>query len=135
MARTLAGLAARLAAGTPAPEQPAGLAAALDAIHTGPKRATGPHTLDAVLDSLFAPPAPDLAQRLSARLGDAPVIPTGAGHDAGVLALAGVPTAMLFVRNPTGVSHSPAEHAEMDDCLAGVDALTEVVEELTGGDW
>ena len=77
---------------------------------------------------------PDLASRLSARLGDAPVIPTGAGHDAGVLALAGVPTAMLFVRNPTGVSHSPAEHAEMDDCLAGVDALTEVVEELAGGD-
>jgi len=75
----------------------------------------------------------DLTRRLAARLGDAPVIPTGAGHDAGVLALAGVPTAMLFVRNPTGVSHSPAEHAEMDDCLAGVDALTAVVEDLAGG--
>ena len=37
---------------------------------------------------------------------------TGAGHDAGILAAAGVPTAMLFVRNPTGVSHSPAEFAE-----------------------
>jgi beta-ureidopropionase / N-carbamoyl-L-amino-acid hydrolase len=74
-----------------------------------------------------------LARRLAVRLGDAPVIPTGAGHDAGVLALAGVPTAMLFVRNPTGISHSPAEHAETDDCLAGVDALTEVVEELAGG--
>ena len=36
----------------------------------------------------------------------------------------GIPTAMLFVRNPTGVSHSPAEHAERDDCLAGVEALT-----------
>ena len=48
---------------------------------------------------------------------------TGAGHDAGVLAAAGVPTAMLFVRNPTGVSHSPAEHAETRDCLAGVAAL------------
>src|SRR5206468_629343 len=46
----------------------------------------------------------------------APVLPTGAGHDAGILAAAGVPTAMLFVRNPTGVSHSPAEHAEPDDC-------------------
>ncbi len=42
---------------------------------------------------------------------DAPVLPTGAGHDAGILA-AGLPTAMLFVRNPTGVSHSPAEHAD-----------------------
>ena len=37
--------------------------------------------------------------------------PTAAGHDAGALAAA-VPTAMLFVRNPTGASHSPAESAE-----------------------
>lgn len=59
-----------------------------------------------------------------------PVIPTQAGHDAGILATAGVPTAMLFVRNPTGVSHSPAEHAEMDDCLAGVAALADTLEEL-----
>ena len=43
---------------------------------------------------------------------------------------AGIPTAMLFVRNPTGVSHSPAEHAEMDDCLAGVDALATVLKDL-----
>ena len=43
-----------------------------------------------------------------------------AGHDAGILSAAGIPTAMLFVRNPTGVSHSPAEHAEMADCLVGV---------------
>ena len=42
---------------------------------------------------------------------DAPVLPTGAGHDAGILA-ARIPTAMLFVRNPTGVSHSPAEQAQ-----------------------
>ena len=48
------------------------------------------------------------------------MLPTGAGHDAGILAGAGVPTAMLFVRNPTGVTHSPAEHAEADDCHAGV---------------
>jgi N-carbamoyl-L-amino-acid hydrolase len=60
----------------------------------------------------------------------APVLPTGAGHDAGILAAAGVPTAMLFVRNPTGVSHSPAEHAEPDDCAAGVAALARVVQAL-----
>jgi N-carbamoyl-L-amino-acid hydrolase len=39
---------------------------------------------------------------------------------------------MLFVRNPTGVSHSPAEHAERDDCLAGVDALAAVLADLLG---
>lgn len=59
-----------------------------------------------------------------------PVLDTQAGHDAGVLAAAGVPTAMLFVRNPTGVSHSPAEHAEVADCLAGVEALTDALEVL-----
>jgi len=73
---------------------------------------------------------PDLASRLATLLDDAPVLATGAGHDAGILAAAGVPTAMLFVRNPTGVSHSPAEHAERDDCLAGVRALAAVTEEL-----
>jgi N-carbamoyl-L-amino-acid hydrolase len=62
--------------------------------------------------------------------GGVPVIPTGAGHDAAILQLAGIPSAMIFVRNPTGVSHSPAEFAEMADCLAGVDALTTVVREL-----
>ncbi|HEY3549062.1 MAG TPA: allantoate amidohydrolase, partial [Propionicimonas sp.] len=60
----------------------------------------------------------------------APLVATGAGHDAGILAGAGVPTAMLFVRNPTGVSHSPDEHAERADCLAGVDALTRVLTDL-----
>jgi len=60
---------------------------------------------------------------------DAPVLPTGAGHDAGILSAA-VPTAMLFVRNPTGVSHSPGEHAEQADCLAGTTALADVLEDL-----
>jgi N-carbamoyl-L-amino-acid hydrolase len=59
----------------------------------------------------------------------APVLPTGAGHDAGVLA-AQVPAGMLFVRNPTGVSHSPAEHADPGDCATGVRALAAVLEDL-----
>jgi N-carbamoyl-L-amino-acid hydrolase len=63
--------------------------------------------------------------------GDVPVIGTGAGHDAGVLQSAGVPAAMLFVRNPTGVSHAPAEHATDEDCAAGVEALAAVLETLT----
>ncbi|MFS8479960.1 MAG: allantoate amidohydrolase [Micromonosporaceae bacterium] len=70
-----------------------------------------------------------LCDRIVKLLGDAPVLPTAAGHDAGVLA-AHVPTAMLFVRNPTGVSHSPAEHATDEDCEAGVAALAAVLEEL-----
>lgn len=62
---------------------------------------------------------------------DAPVLPTGAGHDAGILA-ARIPAAMLFVRNPTGVSHSPAERAEMSDCETGVTALAAVLADLSG---
>jgi len=73
--------------------------------------------------------APALRDQLAARL-DAPVLATGAGHDAGILANAGVPTAMLFVRNPTGVSHSPAEFAEPDDCASGIEALAAVLEDL-----
>ena len=71
-----------------------------------------------------------LAQRLSRLLDDAPILETGAGHDAGILAAAGVSTAMLFVRNPTGISHSPVEFAEREDCHRGVEALTRVTEEL-----
>ncbi|MFI1017561.1 allantoate amidohydrolase [Streptomyces sp. NPDC020965] len=61
--------------------------------------------------------------------GRVPVLGTGAGHDAGILSGA-LPTAMLFVRNPTGVSHSPAEFAAEDDCVAGVLALADVLEGL-----
>ena len=71
-----------------------------------------------------------LRDGLAGRWGEVPVIPTMAGHDAGILAAAGIPTAMMFVRNPTGVSHSPEEFAEMADCLAGVHALADALEVL-----
>jgi N-carbamoyl-L-amino-acid hydrolase len=91
------------------------------------------------VEESWTPPTPfdpGLRARLAAALSDgegrpAPVLATGAGHDAGILAAAGVPSAMLFVRNPTGISHSPAEHAEPDDCRAGVEALARAVEALT----
>lgn len=84
------------------------------------------------IEESFAPEVvfdPVLRDRLAAVLGGVPAIPTGAGHDAGVLA-AEVGTAMLFVRNPSGVSHAPAESADDDDCEAGVDALERVLREL-----
>ena len=71
---------------------------------------------------------PGLGLQLSALL-SAPVIPTGAGHDAGILA-PHVPTAMLFVRNDSGISHAPEEYADVADCVIGVDALADVLEEL-----
>jgi len=71
---------------------------------------------------------PGLGLQLSELL-SAPVIPTGAGHDAGVFS-AHVPSAMLFVRNPSGVSHAPEEHADAADCLVGIGALADVLENL-----
>ncbi|MGN8244403.1 allantoate amidohydrolase [Cellulomonas soli] len=86
---------------------------------------TGPTVLDA-----------DLSDTVAAALGDAgltpPTMSTGAGHDAGILAAAGVPTTMLFVRNPTGVSHDPAEDADEADCLVGVGALAAALTRLVG---
>jgi beta-ureidopropionase / N-carbamoyl-L-amino-acid hydrolase len=70
-----------------------------------------------------------LRDELAGVLGGVPAIPTGAGHDAGILA-AHVPAAMLFVRNPTGISHAPEEYAEPADCAAGVVALATVLEHL-----
>ena len=74
---------------------------------------------------------PDLAQQLADQ-GGRPVIATAAGHDAGILSAVGIPSAMLFVRNPTGVSHSPDETASVADCLAGVEALADALQLLTG---
>jgi acetylornithine deacetylase/succinyl-diaminopimelate desuccinylase-like protein len=56
---------------------------------------------------------------------------SGAGHDAGVLAAAGVPTAMLFVRSLNGgVSHSPEEHSDKADVERGVAVLAGALSRL-----
>lgn len=86
----------------------------------------------AVTEQSFSPTVDfdaELRGRMQSVLPDAPVLDTGAGHDAGVLA-AVVPTGMLFVRNLTGTSHTPTETAEPDDVTAGVDALADVLEDL-----
>jgi N-carbamoyl-L-amino-acid hydrolase len=71
-----------------------------------------------------------LVEVVSRQGSEVPVLPTAAGHDAGILATVGVRTAMLFVRNPTGISHSPEEFAEPADCHAGVEALAAVLADL-----
>ncbi|MGV9255503.1 allantoate amidohydrolase [Streptomyces sp. NPDC003697] len=114
----------------------------LDTVVTGIEKAAREHAashgvaLDVVRES-FTPVVEfdhalrdELARVLGHGTGlTVPVLGTGAGHDAGILS-AHIPTAMLFVRNPTGVSHSPAEFAAEDDCVAGVRALADVLEGL-----
>ena len=72
---------------------------------------------------------PGLRERLRALEPHAPELDCYAGHDAGVLA-AKMPTAMVLVRNPTGVSHSPEETVDLADAAAGVELLRRLVEEL-----
>ena len=58
-------------------------------------------------------------------------LPSGAGHDAAVLAAAGVPSAMLFVRSLNdGVSHSPDELSAAEDIELGVDVLAGAIARL-----
>lgn len=70
-----------------------------------------------------------LLRQLRQTLPGAPVLATGAGHDAGILA-GSVPAGMLFVRNPSGISHSPEEYVEAADAEAGAAALADVLEDL-----
>lgn len=70
-----------------------------------------------------------LEQSVARTVPGAPVLATGAGHDAGVLA-ARVPAGMLFVRNPSGISHSPEEYVEDADAELGVTALADALQDL-----
>lgn len=93
--------------------------------------------IDALRDSAFVPNRPIgiacFAEEEGARFGVACAgsrVLTGVLAADHALAAAGVCAAMIFVRNPTGVSHSPAEFAERADCLSGVAALADVLRDL-----
>jgi N-carbamoyl-L-amino-acid hydrolase len=58
-------------------------------------------------------------------------LPSGAGHDAGILAAAGVPSGMLFVRSLNGgVSHCPEELSSEEDVAVAVEVLTATLRRL-----
>ena len=72
----------------------------------------------------------ELFLRSAAAVGiTAPLLISGAGHDAENSQLAGVPTGMLFVRS-TGGSHNPNELATLDDAVLGARALAHALAEL-----
>ena len=94
------------------------LARLLDAIGLEPGVDLEPVTLDEGIRS---------ALREEVARAGLPVVelPSGAGHDAGVLAAAGVETGMLFVRSLNGgISHSPDELTSEDDIALALDVLT-----------
>ena len=107
-------------------------------------RAPTAESLDALIESIGFEPTwrldpvamsgPPLAA-LRAVLPGAPELVSGAGHDAMVLAAAGVPTAMLFVRSLNGgASHCPDELSSADDISLAVDALTETIARVSESD-
>jgi len=65
-------------------------------------------------------------------LGLEPVdLPSGAGHDAAIMATAGIPSAMLFVRSDAGgVSHAPEESTGADAIALCAQALESALREL-----
>ena len=85
------------------------LARLLDALDLDPGVDLAPIQLDAAIRSVLR----EEVERVAA---PAVELPSGAGHDAGVLAAAGVEAGMLFVRSLNGgVSHSPEELTSEDD--------------------
>jgi len=72
---------------------------------------------------------------LRAVLPGAPELVSGAGHDAAILAAAGVPSAMLFVRSLNGgVSHSPDELSSADDVELGIAALAAALDRIAASE-
>ena len=64
-----------------------------------------------------------------AAMGGLPELVCFAGHDAGILAQR-IPAGMIFVRNPTGVSHAPDEDVDLEDAAAAANALLGTLERL-----
>jgi hydantoinase/carbamoylase family amidase len=72
----------------------------------------------------------EVLQRATKSVGvEAPLLVSGAGHDAQNPALSRVPTGMIFVRS-TGGSHTPREFASIDDAALGAQALANAIKEL-----
>jgi beta-ureidopropionase / N-carbamoyl-L-amino-acid hydrolase len=69
-------------------------------------------------------------ERSAGRLGLATQrMPSGAGHDAQVMAQLS-PIGMIFVPSVRGISHSPLERTDWDDCAQGADVLLGAVLEM-----
>ena len=61
----------------------------------------------------------------------APELPSGAGHDAMILA-PHAPAALLFVRSPNGLSHHPGETVNLEDVEAALTLALAFVRDLAG---
>lgn len=82
----------------------------------------------------FDPTIVDLVAAVAADHGiDAMRMPSGAGHDAQMLARV-CPAGMVFVPSVRGLSHNPAEHTDAADLVAGADVLLHAMVRLATTD-
>lgn len=95
-----------------------------------------------VVETTWRLPPAAMSQRVRTAIRDAAAatghaitaLPSGAGHDAGILAAAGVEAGMLFVRSRNnGASHRPDELTDEADVAAAIEVLTKTLERLTAG--
>jgi acetylornithine deacetylase/succinyl-diaminopimelate desuccinylase-like protein len=96
-----------------------------DALGLEPSYRTGPAEMAPELRAI-------LREEIESRGFPAVELASGAGHDAAILAAAGVPSAMLFVRSLAGgVSHCPDEYSGDEDVWLAVEVLTEALRRVT----
>lgn len=88
--------------------------------------------IDAPVYMVPTPTTPEVRERLLRGAAEAGIpvrqLPSGAGHDAAVIASVGIPTGMIFVANQNG-SHNPFEQMEMSDFLKGCAVLAQTIED------
>ncbi|PCN47806.1 allantoate amidohydrolase [Curtobacterium sp. 'Ferrero'] len=97
-----------------------GLRVSVDEVHRAPAVLCAPRLMDAVRAGIVATGQEQPLELFSR-----------AGHDAMSLGLV-TDVAMLFLRNPGGISHHPDESVATEDVALGIDAMTVAVRSLTG---
>jgi len=86
-----------------------------------------------LMDQSAVPMDPFLAKQVELAIGKAACAPyrmvSGAGHDAMILAEK-IPSAMMFLRTPGGISHDPAESVELADVAKAIESGVHLLEQL-----
>ena len=87
----------------------------------GPRTGSTPARMSGALQARLAALAVEAGLNM-------PVMPSGAGHDAASFAAAGIPAAMLFIRNQNG-SHNPQEDMRIEDFAVAATLLARLIAE------
>jgi N-carbamoyl-L-amino-acid hydrolase len=101
----------------------------LDAWQRGLEAAAAEARVEVQIETASRSAGVEFDPHVRTALGTAPELVCFAGHDAGVIAERR-PAGMVFVRNATGVSHSPEEHVDLEDAAKAATVLLRAVNTL-----